>query len=55
MKKYINRNKKKIEKYKIKDKVMISIKNFLVKLIKKVIKKLIKKYIRLYIIKKIIL
>jgi len=42
MKKYINRNKKKIEKYKIKDKVMISIKNFLVKLIKKVIKKLIK-------------
>jgi len=53
-KKNINRIQKKVEKYKVRDKVLISIKNFLMKLIKKVMKKLIKKYIKSYTIKKIV-
>jgi len=35
MKKYVNRNRKKVVEYKVGDKVLISIKNFLVQLMKR--------------------
>ena len=35
MKKYVNRNRKKVVEYKVEDKVLISIKNFLVQLMKR--------------------
>ena len=42
------------EEYKVGDKVLISMKDFLMELIKRVIKKLTEKYIGPYVIKKII-
>ena len=35
MKKYVNRNRKKVVEYKVEDKVLISIKDFLVQLMKR--------------------
>ncbi len=55
MKRYTNRNRKKIEKYKVGDKILISTKNFLMELMKRVMKKLTEKYIGPYVVKKIIL
>ena len=51
MKRYANRNRKKIEKYKVGDKFLISTKNFLMELMKK----LTEKYIGPYMVKKVIL
>ena len=50
IKRYVDRNRKEIEKYKVGDKVLISTKNFLMELMKK----LMEKYIRPYVAKKII-
>jgi len=55
MKRYVNRNRKEVKEYKVGDKVLISTKDFLMKLMKKAIKKLTEKYIEPYIVKKIIL
>ena len=55
IKRYIDRNRKEAEEYKVKDKVLISIKDFSMELMKRATKKLMEKYIGLYIVKKIIL
>ncbi len=55
MKRYADMNRKEAEEYKVRDKMLISIKEFLMELIKKTTKKLIEKYIRPYVVKKIIL
>jgi len=55
MKRYVNRNRKEVKEYKVGDKVLISTKDFLMKLMKRAIKKLTEKYIEPYIVKKIIL
>jgi len=54
MKRYADKNRKEVEKYKVGDKVLISMKDFLMELIKRVIKKLMEKYIGPYMVKKII-
>jgi len=54
MKRYADKNRKEVEKYKVGDKVLISIKDFLMKLIKRVIEKLMEKYIGPYVVKKIV-
>ena len=51
----MDRNRKEVKEYKVGDKVLISTKDFLMKLMKRVIKKLTEKYIEPYIVKKIIL
>ena len=55
MKRQTNKNRKEAEKYKVGDEVLISTKDFLMKLIKKVTKKSTEKYIGSYVVKKIIL
>ena len=55
MKRQVNRNRKEAEEYRVGDKVLISTKDFPMKLMKRATKKLIEKYIRLYIVKKIVL
>ena len=55
IKKYVNGNKKKAEEYEIGDKILISIKDFLMELMKGATKKLTEKYIGPYIVKKIVL
>jgi len=55
MKRYVDRNRKEVKEYKVGDKVLISTKDFLMKLMKRAIKKLTEKYIEPYIVKKIIL
>jgi len=54
MKRYIDRNRKETKKYKVEDKVLISMKDFPIELMKRLMKKLMEKYIRPYIVKKII-
>ncbi len=54
IKRYTDRNRKEAEEYKVEDKVLISTKDFLIKLMKRVMKKLTEKYIGPYIVKKII-
>jgi len=54
MKRYADRNRKEAVEYKVGDKVLISMKNFSIELIKRAMKKLTEKYIRPYIVKKII-
>jgi len=51
----MDRNMKDTEEYQVGDKVLMSMKDFLMELIKRVIKKLTEKYIGPYVIKKIIL
>ena len=51
----MDRNRKEVKEYKVGDKVLISTKDFLMKLMKRAIKKLTEKYIEPYIVKKIIL
>jgi len=53
MKRYMDRNRKEAEKYKVGDKVLISKKDFLIELIKRITKKLTEKYIRPCIVKKL--
>ena len=55
MEKYLNRNRKEAEKYKIGDKVLISTKDFSVELMKRATKKLTQKYIGPCMVKKIVL
>ena len=54
MKRQVDRNRKDAEEYRVGDKVLISIKDFLMELMKRVMKKLTEKYIRPYVVKKII-
>ena len=54
IKKQANRNRKEIEEYRVEEKVLISIKDFPMELIKRETKKMTKKYIEPYIVKKII-
>ena len=54
MKRYVDKNRKETKEYKVGDKVLISMKDFLIELMKGVIKKLMEKYIGPYIVKKII-
>ena len=54
MKKHVDRNRKEAEEYRVGDKMLISIKDFLMELMKRVIKKLTEKYIGLYVVKEII-
>ena len=55
MKKQTDRNKKKTKEYRVGDKVLISMKNFLMELMKRATKKLMKNFIGLYVVKKIVL
>ena len=54
MKRQVDRNRKDAEEYRVGDKVLISIKDFLMELMKRVMKKLTEKYIGPYVVKKII-
>ena len=54
IKKNTNRNRKKTEEYKIGDKVLINMKDFLIELMKRAIRNLMEKYIRSYVVNKII-
>ena len=54
MKRQVDRNRKDAEEYRVRDKVLISTKDFLMELMKRVMKKLIEKYIGPYVVKKII-
>ena len=53
MKKQVDRNRKEAEKYRVGDKVLISIKDFLMELMKRVTKKLTEKFIGPYVVRKI--
>ena len=55
MKRQANRNRKEAEEYRVGDKVLISTKDFSMKLIKRAMKKLTEKFIRPYVVKKIVL
>ena len=54
MKKQVDRNKKEAKEYRVGDKVLISMKDFLMELMKRVMKKLMEKYIGPYVAKKIV-
>ena len=54
MKRQIDRNRREVEEYRVGDKVLISIKDFLMELMKRAMKKLMEKYIGPYMVKKII-
>jgi len=54
MKKQTDRNRKEIKEYKVGDKVLISMKDFLMELMRRATKKLIEKYIGSYVVRKII-
>ena len=55
MKRQTNRNRKETEEYRIGDKVLISIKDFLMELMKRAMKKLTEKFIGLYMVRKVVL
>ena len=54
MKRQADRSRKEAEEYKIGDKVLISIKDFSMELMKRVMKKLMEKFIGPYVVKKIV-
>ena len=54
IKKQVDKSRKEVEEYKVSDKVLISMKDFLMELIKRATKKLTEKFIGPYVIKKII-
>ena len=54
MKRYIDRNRKEAEEYKVGDKVLISMKDFPMEWIKRFTRKLMEKYIGPYIVKRIV-
>ena len=54
IKKQADRNRKEAEEYKVGDRVLISIKDFLAKLMKRAMKKLTEKFIGPYMVKKIV-
>ena len=55
MKRQADRNRKEAEEYRVGDKILISMKDFSVELMKRAMKKLMKKFIGLYIVRKIVL
>ena len=55
MKRQANRSRKEAEEYRVGNKVLISRKNFSMKLMKRVTKKLIEKFIGPYVVKKVVL
>ena len=55
MKKQVDRNRKEAEEYRVGDKVLISIKDFSIELMKRAIKKLMEKFIGPYVVRKIVL
>ena len=55
IKKQVDKNRKEAEKYRVGDKVLISMKDFLMELMKRAKKKLIEKFIGPYMVKKIVL
>ena len=54
MKRQADRSRKEMGEYRVGDKVLISIKDFSIELMKRVIKKLAEKFIGLYVVKKIV-
>ena len=54
MKRQINRSRKEAEEYRVDDKVLISMKDFSMELIKRVAKKLMEKFIGSYVVRKIV-
>ena len=50
----MDRSKKEVEEYRVDDKVLISMKNFSMKLMKRAMKKLTEKFIGSYVVKKIV-
>jgi len=54
MKRQVDRNRKEAEEYRVGDKVLISIKDFLMELMKRAMKKLTEKFIGPYVVKKIV-
>ena len=54
MKRQADRSRKETEEYRVDDKVLISTKDFLEKLMKRTMKKLMEKFIGLYVVKKIV-
>ena len=54
MKRQADRSRKEVEEYRVGDKVLISIKDFLMELRKRVIKKLTEKFIGPYVVKKVV-
>jgi len=54
MKRQADRNRKEAEEYRVGDKVLISMKDFPMELMKRAMRKLIEKYIGPYVVKKII-
>jgi len=54
MKRQADRSRKEAEEYRVGDKVLISIKDFLMKLMKRVTKKLTEKFIEPYMVRKIV-
>ena len=54
MKRQADRSRKEVEEYRVDDKVLISTKDFLAKLMKRAMKKLTEKFIGPYVVKKII-
>ena len=54
MKRQADRNRKEAEKYRVEDKILISMKDFSAELMKRAMKKLMKKFIGLYVVRKIV-
>jgi len=50
----VDKNRKEVEEYKVEDKVLISMKDFPMELMKRATKKLMEKYIGPYMVKKIV-
>ena len=50
----MDKNRKEVEEYKVEDKVLISMKDFPMELMKRATKKLMEKYIGPYMVKKIV-
>ena len=55
MKRQADKNRKEVEEYKVSDKVLISMKDFLAELMKRATKKLMEKFIGPYIVRKVVL
>jgi len=54
MKRQADKNRKETEKYRVEDKVLISIKDFPMEWMKRLMRKLMEKYIGPYVVKKIV-
>ena len=54
MKRYADRNRKEAEEYRVRYKVLISMKDFPMEWMKRLMRKLIEKYIGPYVVKKIV-